>query len=204
MSGPHLIGTSALVDGRLLQDEQEVAIAEGPLEEMLRGLYQTLTLDYPKFHKMDAVSKLGLLLTEPLVRMAREHGADITNDMAIAGMGRSGCSTTDQEHWRVRTATGLASPAVFVYTLPNIGLGEITIRHKVFGPSVCLLADRPDAELFWNTMRCFHERDGTAWAICYWSDIFADRYEAKAVLIGPGSGRPLDQRMLRTLFDIPT
>ena len=48
------------------------------------------------------------------------------------------CLETDIEH-QEEVNKQKASPAVFVYTLPNIVIGEISIRNKWFGESAFFL-----------------------------------------------------------------
>ncbi|MBK8341147.1 MAG: hypothetical protein IPK99_14640 [Flavobacteriales bacterium] len=196
----NVIAHSRLKGGVLSADDRELLRAQGSMENVFRECYKELAMDYPKFHKMDAPSKLAVLVTEPLLQRARQEGADLENRMGLIGMSHCGSTVTDEEHWAVRTETGLASPAVFVYTLPNIGLGEITIRHRIFGSSLCLLDHEPGTELIQRSIRVLHERDGMEWIVCLWSDIFADRYDARAVLLGPGPGAPADANTLRTLI----
>ncbi|MBK7752926.1 MAG: hypothetical protein IPI41_10100 [Flavobacteriales bacterium] len=196
----NVIAHSLLIDGSFRLDDRELLRSSGTMEDMFRACYKAMAMDYPKFHKMDAPSKLAVLVTEPLLQRARQEGADLENRAGLLGISHCGSTVTDQEHWDIRRGTGLASPAVFVYTLPNIGLGEITIRHRIFGSSLCLLDHEPKTELVLRSIRVLHERDRMEWIVCLWSDIFADRYDARAVLLGPGPGAPADANTLRTLI----
>ena len=49
--------------------------------------------------------------------------------------GKYGCLDTDMKHQQIIDKEGDAasSPAVFVYTLPNVAAGEISIRHHIKG-----------------------------------------------------------------------
>ena len=194
------IAHSRLSPGVFTLDATLLAAPSGPPVEALRAAYQALAMDYPKFHKMDLAAKLAVLVAEPVLRVARDRGADLAEGTAVLALSRSGSGSSDVEHWRIRQGSGLASPAVFVYTLPNIGLGEITIRHRIFGSSLCLLDHEPKTELVLRSIRVLHERDRMEWIVCLWSDIFADRYDARAVLLGPGPGAPADANTLRTLI----
>ncbi|MBV6405352.1 MAG: hypothetical protein IT228_11845 [Flavobacteriales bacterium] len=179
------IAHARLAPGAFTLDGTPLATPGGTPEEALRTCYQALAMDYPKFHKMDLAAKLTVLVAEPVVRVARERGADLTEATGVLALGASGCLGTDVEHWRVRQATGLASPAVFVYTLPNIGVGELTIRHGMHGPSLCLMTEAPDAPEALMAARLLRRDPRVRWLVCLWSDIFADRFEAQAVVFGP-------------------
>lgn len=196
-----VLSTASLCDGLLVHNERTLARGEGRPDDMLRTIYQTLDLSYPKFHKMDTASKLALLAVEPLVAEARQRGADIQERLGLLGLSNSGSNAVDAEHWSTFVHTGTASPALFVYTLPNIGLGEITIRHGIHGVSQCLLGRDAGRTGWMNALRTMHQRDGMRWIVLVWSDIFADRCEARAALLGPGDGRPADEATLRDLFN---
>ncbi len=176
---------SRLEPGVFTLDGTPIAAPKGTPDEALRTCYQALAMDYPKFHKMDPLAKLAVLVAEPVLRVARERGADLAGSTAVLALGSSGCLASDVEHWRVRQATGLASPAVFVYTLPNIGVGELTIRHGMHGPSLCLMTEEPDTAEARMAARLLRRDPRVRWLVCLWTDIFADRFEARAVLYGP-------------------
>ena len=57
--------------------------------------------------------------------------------------GRYGCLETDIQHQQIIDSEGDAgaSPAVFVYTLPNVAAGEISIRHHVKGENTWFWSD---------------------------------------------------------------
>ena len=90
-------------------------------------------MKYPKFHKMDDMSKLGLVANEFLLS---DINFEQWNDDAtgIFLQTENGCLTTDIEHQETISKNAV-SPAVFVYTLPSIVIGEITIKNKWFGES---------------------------------------------------------------------
>lgn len=111
------------------------------LKDFFKQLYTNIIGNYPKFHKMDNLSKIGLLMTEVLVR--KELITPENEGLGIVFANPTSSKTVDQlfENSRIEEAP---SPALFVYTLPNISIGELTIRHKFFGESLFLLSPRPD------------------------------------------------------------
>ena len=193
------IAHSRLSPGVFTLDATLLAAPSGPPVEALRAAYQALAMDYPKFHKMDLAAKLAVLVAEPVLRVARDRGADLAEGTAVLALSRSGSGSSDVEHWRIRQGSGLASPAVFVYTLPNIGVGELTIRHGMRGPSLCLMTPGPDSPESVGAARLLRDDLRVRWLVCLWSDIFADRFEAQAVLFGPDADLT-NQADLTTLF----
>lgn len=115
---------------------------EGNSEHILLTAYKALAMTYPKFYKMDLLSRLGILAVEWL-GPGIDHGRPF--DTGIICSTHYGCLEVDKAFNHSRES--FASPALFVYTLPNIALGEICIRNKIKGPQVCLIEERTNAGL---------------------------------------------------------
>lgn len=99
--------------------------------DFLDELYRFEKLDYPKFHKMDGLSKLGLLAAEILLKDTDHRAKYREEETGIVLSNRNGSLDVDLKY--AKTMHTGASPALFVYTLPNIVIGEIAIRHKLKG-----------------------------------------------------------------------
>ena len=106
-------------------------------EKMLVELYRQYVKDYPKFFKMDTLSRLGFIAAELLLR---EQSVD-----AVILANRSASIKNDTDY--LATITGenyYPSPALFVYTLPNIVTGEIAIRHHIQGETSFYILEKPE------------------------------------------------------------
>jgi hypothetical protein len=92
---------------------------------------QKFEISYPKFFKMDNLSKLAFLGAELLLKS--ELDAATENNTALVFSNKSSSLDTDVKHQNSISdkENYYPSPAVFVYTLPNICLGEISIRHQL-------------------------------------------------------------------------
>ena len=110
-------------------------------------LYHTLGCSYPKFFKMDNLCKWAWLGAEALLRSDDGgwlyDGLDKRN-IALVLTTTDGCLEVDKRY--AETLSTVPSPALFVYTLPNIMLGEICIRHGFTGEQRCTVQDDFDAE----------------------------------------------------------
>jgi hypothetical protein len=95
----------------------------------LEDLYGLTGINYPKFFKMDELSKAGFLAAEILIDQTT-----IDPSTAVVLSNSSSCIDTDARYWK--TVKEQASPSLFVYTLPNIVTGEICIRHGFKGESI--------------------------------------------------------------------
>ncbi len=94
----------------------------------LHDFFKQLDIEYPKFHKMDILSKKAFLLTEYLLQ-------DQKIDASRTGIfiwNQKSSLESDLKHLENITHD-FENPANFVYTLPNIAIGEIAIRHKITG-----------------------------------------------------------------------
>ena len=147
----------------------------------LTALYRERVGDYPKFFKMDLSSKLGFLLTEMLVGGDPDRFEPL-DDRAVLMMGRWGCLSNDRRY--EQTVLEFPSPALFVYTLPNVVTGEIAIRNKYRGETSAYVLDGPDfREIAALVRQAFSDR-ATRSAICGWLDARSeDDFAGYAVLV---------------------
>ncbi|OJU78963.1 MAG: hypothetical protein BGO09_10135 [Bacteroidetes bacterium 47-18] len=144
-------------------------------------VYKALGLAYPKFYKMDILSKVAYLCSELLLKDKAPSAFDPARTAACISTA-DGCIEADTRF--LESTETIPSPALFVYTLPNIMLGEICIRHKLKGEQVCYsapLMDREDMrfylqDIFTNRRQehclCGHVnvQDDLADAELYWVD----------------------------------
>lgn len=110
---------------------------------LLVALYKSLAIAYPKFYKMDALCRLGFLAAELLMNALAPDERCHLEQTAVMLVGRSGSLLSDTKHQAaIQSSTAFfPSPAVFVYTLPNIVSGEIAIRHHFLGDTTCFMAE---------------------------------------------------------------
>ncbi len=101
----------------------------GELSELF---YRDQKLSYPKFHKMDNLAKLGFLGADILLKNNNLRTKYNPYEIGVILANRNSSYDTDLKH-HLQLQSGPASPAVFVYSLPNIVIGEICIRHGIKG-----------------------------------------------------------------------
>jgi hypothetical protein len=150
------------------------------LQEFLRNGYDRLAGQYPKFHKMDHLCKLGWLAAEILLRAA--PAADhLPEQVAVVLSNRSASLDTDLRYYN--TVKDIPSPAVFVYTLPNIVIGEICIRHGFKGEHTFLISDSFDAEQVTAYARLLLDTGAATACICGWIEVMDQDYEAVLYMV---------------------
>lgn len=152
-----------------------------PSGASLPELYRSLAGDYPKFFKMDTLSKLGFLLAETLCK--DEPGRFTSReDRAIIVCSREGCLANDLHY--AASMEDFPSPAFFVYTLPNIVTGEIAIRNKWGGETSAFVMEEFDRERLSELAREAFQDKCTRSLFLAWIDCPSDtEWVAKAWLI---------------------
>jgi hypothetical protein len=121
-------------DGQLL-----MTTGETESDRIPEAIYRQAGIAYPKFFKMDPLSRVAFLAAELLLPAAIKAPK---HKIATVISTSSGCLEVDKKFDESRKT--LASPALFVYTLPNIMLGEIDIRHGFKGEQMCTVSDKAD------------------------------------------------------------
>lgn len=169
--------------------------------------YKELGMAYPKFHKMDSLSKLAVLSAEIL--LDDEIKDANPGEVGVLLFNRHSSIDADSEHQKLISDQNnpMASPAVFVYTLPNIMLGEICIRHGLHGENLCLIADEFDAES--AIVQCeLMMGSGMNHVILGWVDTFHGRAKSWLTLVQNNGNAPnisqLSAPVLNELDNIPT
>jgi 3-oxoacyl-[acyl-carrier-protein] synthase-1 len=115
----------------------------------LTDIYREQLNNYPKFFKMDALSKLGFIASELLLTAIEPQRADEREDRAVVLFNRAGSLCNDHHYQATiqEAADYFPSPALFVYTLPNIVTGEIAIRNKYYGETSFYVLDEFRADV---------------------------------------------------------
>jgi len=143
----HIKNNKIVVDGKTVYTDDEST----DLAAFAKKAYRHLKPSYNKFFKMDEISKLGFLAAEVLL-----SDIDVAEyqpeDIAIIISNSHSTLTTDINHQHTikDTDSFFPSPKIFVYTLPNIMIGEISIRHKLRGENTFFIVENFNAELLVN------------------------------------------------------
>lgn len=114
---------------------------------LLTEVYRARVDDYPKFFKMDTLCKVGFLAAELLLQEEGGERFVPRDDRAVVLFCQNASIQSDlafEDTIRDREQF-FPSPALFVYTLPNIVTGEIAIRNKFLGETnLIVLPERDD------------------------------------------------------------
>jgi hypothetical protein len=173
---------------------------EADVAAFVLSAYQYLEVKYPKFYKMDNLSKLGLLASEVLLKDSgisekykeQEVGIVLTNSN----------SSLDADIKYYDQAKTIASPALFVYTLPNIVIGEISIKNKFKGENAFFVFEQFDATFMHQYVAYLLNNNILQACICGWVDVLKEDYQVVLYLVEGAAGKPSVPFTAQNLNDI--
>ena len=119
-------------------------------KDLLKALYHQYVGDYPKFYKMDGLSRLGFIASELLLQAEGQERFVPCDDRAVIFFNHSSSIGADRKYLEsiADPENFFPSPSVFVYTLPNIVTGEIAIRNHYYGEtSFYILPERSEQQM---------------------------------------------------------
>ncbi len=152
----------------------------------LLAAYQQLGIKYSKFYKMDNLSKLGWLAAEMLLKDSLDEGKYQPEDVGIIFMNASSSLDADLKYFK--STKEFASPALFVYTLPNIVIGEICIKHKFRGENAFFIFEAFDADFMQKYVSNGINNNILQACICGWVEFIGEEYKAVLFLVEKNGG----------------
>ncbi|MBK5273182.1 MAG: hypothetical protein JJE22_19445 [Bacteroidia bacterium] len=190
MSEDIYITASCLISNHVVyKNEQAIFKTKEPdVTAFLIAAYHHFQLQYPKFYKMDNLSKMGWLATELLVKDSFQAGKYEPEDIGVVLANASSSLDTDIKYYE--TAKDIASPALFVYTLPNIVIGEICIRHHFKGENAFFVFDQFDAGFIEQYVSNLINNNILQACICGWVELLDDQYKTVLFLVEKDRGGP--------------
>ena len=149
---------------------------------LLTELYKTHIADYPKFYKMDMLSKLVFVASEMLNKSDTTCG---NQDCAVILFNRTSSIVADMEYMQtIKPDNYYPSPSLFVYTLPNICTGEIAIRNNYYGETAFYILPDKDPALMNQIVSASMTENDNTYLITGWVDCNNDNdFEIELKLI---------------------
>ncbi len=92
------------------------------------------------------------------------------------------------------------SPAVFVYTLPNICIGEISIRHTLRSENSFFIFDSFNPLFLTDYANSLLHTEKADEVLCGWVDVDEDRYEAFLYLVSANGKYPHTEQQLTKIY----
>ena len=147
--------------------------------DFAKEAYKSLELNYPKFHKMDHLSKLAFLASEMILKDGDHRRT------ALVFANKSSSLDTDFKYQESINSQEnyFPSPAIFVYTLPNICVGEISIKHKMQTENAFFVLDECDEEFLNNYSEQILQSGKADKVLCGWVELYQESYKAFVYLL---------------------
>lgn len=178
----NILCSAEITSGSVYFNSKRLHASDNDFSVISKEMYEKNLKPYIKFFKMDALSKLALLTASLLFKNFDMSKADLNEVALIIGNSKSS-TTTDKNYYK--TVFSQPSPALFVYTLPNILMGEICIKYGFKGPNLFFISESYNEDVLVEDVRILFENSTTQYVIAGWVDYFNEfKYNSMLYLIG--------------------
>lgn len=181
----------------LYQDTSETFL------DFIKAAYKAQATKYPKFFKMDNLSKLAFLAADILLKN-ESLNIEEENNIAIVFSNKASSLDTDRKHQESiqNKESYYPSPAVFVYTLPNICIGEISIKYKLYSENSFFIFDNFNAEHLFNYSNSLLSSNKAKQVLCGWVEFDSEnKYEAFLYLVSEEGALKHNKQNIITLYN---
>ena len=175
-------------NGEIFKNEQLIFKGEEmpDVESFLVHAYKQLHFNYPRFYKMDGLCKLGWLAVALMLQAPAAFNY-APEEVCLLMMNSSSSLNTDLKYYH--SVATMASPALFVYTLPNIVLGEICISNGFKGETLFMIEPQLDKNHLHQQVNLLMQSTGHQACIFGWVELLGKEYEAKLWIVEKNNGR---------------
>jgi hypothetical protein len=158
--------------------------------DFIKSLYRKEQVSYPKFYKMDRLSKLGFLCAEMVLKDNPVTERYNKEEIGIVIANSASSLDTDMDYQAMISdrSNYFPSPSVFVYTLPNIVIGEICIRHGIKGENAFFISEKFEPERLTEYVGELIHSSRSKAVLCGWVDILEKQFESLLFTVEKGSG----------------
>ncbi len=185
METPFKIAKSCRIENNTIFVNDEIVFQSEliPFSEFMKSAYNHFGINYPKYFKMDPLSKLAFLAAEMVLNDISLTA--IENDIALVFANQSSSLDTDLkfQHSIKDKNNYFPSPAVFVYTLPNICIGEISIRHQLKSENIFFVFKENNELFLKQYAQQLIDSKKAKKVLCGWVELFEEKYLAKLFLV---------------------
>jgi len=169
------------LNGNVLFEDESISFLD-----FIKAAYKSQNTNYRKFFKMDNLSKLAFIAADTLFKKENIN-AEQNNDIAIVFSNKASSLDTDRKHQESiqNKESYYPSPAVFVYTLPNICIGEISIKYKLYSENSFFIFDNFNAAHLFSYTNSLLSSNKATQVLCGWVEFDDENnYEAFLYLVG--------------------
>jgi hypothetical protein len=168
--------------------------------EFSKKVFNNFQINYSKFFKMDNLSKLAFLSAELLLK--NEINIDSETNIALVFANKSSSLDTDVKYQNSISdkENYFPSPAVFVYTLPNICIGEISIKHQLKSENSFFIFEDFNPEFMTNYANSLLNSKKADKVLCGWVEYYNEEYKAFLYLVTNEGELKHNKQTLETLY----
>ena len=186
----YITASTVITPGTIFKDQKVVfEAAAAHVTDFLIAAYQHFEIKYSRFYKMDNLGKLGWLAAEIMLKDNAVSERYDPYDIGVVFSNANSSLDTDIKYYD--STKDIASPALFVYTLPNIVIGEICIRHHFKGENSFFIFDKFDAAFIEHNVNGLLNNDTLQACICGWVEVTGDQYKAALYLVEKSGNKNL-------------
>ncbi len=159
------------LDGEMIFEREKLSSSD-----FFQTTYEYFQINYPKFFKMDNLCKTGFIAAEILLQEKNLSQKYLPEEIGIIFSNSHSSLDTDLRYQN--SINPIPSPSLFVYTLPNILSGEISIRHQFKGETACFVFDIFDVAFQTEYINQLFEKKKVKCCLSGWADYYDGKAEA--------------------------
>ena len=166
-----------------LNGEEIFLSEEVSFQDFSKKAYQQFEVNYPKFFKMDNLSKLAFLASEIILKGNLE--SETENNVALLFANKSSSLDTDVKYQKSISDKNeyFPSPAVFVYTLANICMGEISIKNQFKSENCFFIFDAFNSQFMADYGNLLLKTRKAEKVLCAWTELYQEEYQVFMCLV---------------------
>jgi hypothetical protein len=153
--------------------------------KFIRSVFRHYDIRYQKFFKMDNLCKLAFLSAEILLQGTDIHQKYPGEEIGIILENASSSLEYDQKHMQcIRDRNNyFPKPSIFVYTIPNIMVAEIAIRHKVKGENAVFIFEKFHPGFIDHYVSQLLRSQQVSCCLSGWVECYRDHYQSFLFII---------------------
>ncbi len=175
-------------DGQVVVNGQPyLATPARSLGNLMEQLVEHHGVSHPRFGKMDRMSQLGFSLSE-LILQGRNLAEEYHPYRVGVILGNAFSSLDTDLRYHDSTAK-IPSPALFIYTLPNIVIAEICIKHNFKGEHHFFVSEKPEGQPLQQYVSILFDTGRVDACLAGWVEVWRESYQGCLMLVEQGQGR---------------
>lgn len=176
----HLHNNKVIVNDRIIFYQENIT----KFADFVKTVFKQEQFVYPRFYKMDAISKLGFLATELVLKVKKTDGYRPESVGVVLSNSSSSLDTDIAHNETIKDRSAyFPSPSVFVYTLPNIVIGEVCIRNNIKGENAFLISEAFNGTMLFDYVDELFTNERVEACMCGWVEVLGNNCNAMVALV---------------------